>query len=166
MTHFLRHGYFILFISYGIKFLVVAACEEYAFRGVLLSLLASRLNLILSVLIAASLFGLVHVGELTLAMAHPHGPLRLGAIATVIAEDLIPFGIVMGYLYLRTKQLLWPVLLHWLNDWSPWGQYVNSLWNGWLTTVVLYVVAVVLAETVHVMQKKGARGTVSPEVFS
>jgi len=166
MNNLVGRGYFIVFSSYCIKFFVVAACEEYAFRGVLLGLLASRLNLVLSVLVSAFLFGLVHVGEVTLAMAHPHVPVPLGSIATVIAENQVPFGVVMGYLYLRTKQLLWPVLLHWLNDWSPWGQDVNSLWNGWLTTVVLYVVAVVLAETVHVMQKKGARGTVSPEVFS
>lgn len=165
--HFLERGYFIIFISYGIQFLVVAACEEYAFRGVLLSLLSSRLNVVLSVLIAASVFGLFHVGELAyFALAQHHGVLSLGSIATAIAEDLVPFGIVMGYLYLRTKQLLWPVLLHWLNDWSPWGQYVNSLWNGWLTTVALYVVAVILAEFVHAMQEKGSRATVSHEVAS
>ena len=103
-----------------------AVCEELLFRGVVIGLLKPAGERV-AVLLSAVLFALAH-GTLT----------------------QIPFafvlGLVFGYLYLRTGNLLLPMVLHFLNNAMSVTLETASVLTGDQTgTVIAYTVFAVLA---------------------
>ena len=83
--------------------LVPAVCEEFTFRGFLMSAFRKRVNNILAVLITAVLFGLFHVFVRDL----------------LLFERMLPstlMGIILGMVCLRTGSVLPGMLLHVLHN--------------------------------------------------
>jgi hypothetical protein len=84
---------------FGLITLVVAApiLEELIFRGIVLEGLLKRYSPIKSILISALFFGLIHLNPWQLISA-------------------FVIGIVMGWVYYRTRNLLLPIFLHFVNN--------------------------------------------------
>ncbi|MYV17084.1 CPBP family intramembrane glutamic endopeptidase [Furfurilactobacillus milii] len=102
-------------LALGITMLLfVGTTEEYVFRGLLLPL-ASRLGhgrnqLWTGVLVSSVLFGL----------AHSVNALQQPVMATIVQMlSAITIGIMLSAIYLRTGSLLFPIILHGLNDFVP-----------------------------------------------
>ena len=113
-SYFARNEYF---TSLNPPFLIIiilftlstGILEEVIFRGLILKILipknATKKNIILAFLISAALFSLVHLIHLFWA-----GPLDvIGDLLFAVAG-----GMLLGAIYLRTKTLIAPILLHWL----------------------------------------------------
>lgn len=84
--------------------------EEFIFRGVLLKRLMAKTSLWGGVLISSGLFAVLHVD--------------------VIGAFL--FGIIASLLYLRTQNLLVPILLHILNNSiAVWFAFAVPVWPDW-----------------------------------
>ena len=105
--------FFLLFpIVFLLMFLTAGFTEEFFFRGIL----QTRFTLLLrsdfrAVLLTSFLFAVYHLPYAYLLEQWPsHGNLQL-ALITVFVEGF-PTGIVLGFLYARSKNLLAPIFLH------------------------------------------------------
>jgi membrane protease YdiL (CAAX protease family) len=98
--------------SFVLALLTAGFVEEFFFRGVLQSRLAARLGSEWrGLLVASFLFGLLHLPMYYFSPFEPtHGNL-VWTIANVIAEQTVA-GLLLGVVWVRTRNLIAPVLLH------------------------------------------------------
>ncbi|TFG27860.1 MAG: CPBP family intramembrane metalloprotease [Promethearchaeota archaeon] len=82
--------------------------EEVMFRGIILTLLAKKYSEKKSVIISSILFGLMHLFNLLSG-----GNIIITVIQVIYATF---FGIVFGYLFIKTKSLLPCIITHYLID--------------------------------------------------
>ena len=93
--------------------LLVGCCEEYLFRGLVLGLclrlfdLTSKGRLWCAVALSSLLFGATHLVNLTHQSLGPTLMQMLNAFA---------LGLLFAAIYLRTRSLGWPILIHFFND--------------------------------------------------
>ncbi len=88
------------------------ACEELAFRGVLLALLFRQLSVRAAVAVDSALFGLWHIVP-TLAMARANEIAGAGRIGLVVGAVLATAAAASSSaLRLRGRHLLAPAMLH------------------------------------------------------
>lgn len=84
----------------------VGAAEEFAFRKVILgSILSRRISAMKALVISSVLFGLFHLVNLTVT---PHAILGVGS--QVVYTGCL--GLLLGAIYLRTKNIWVPILVH------------------------------------------------------
>jgi len=106
-------------------------CEEFLFRAVLQTRLAAIMRTELgAVLIAALLFGLVHVPGLWMRASSSdagHSQSLIEVVAYAVAV-LSPAGVFLGFMWYRTKNLLLVMLLHALIDVLPFIPQFARLW--------------------------------------
>lgn len=97
-------------------YLFAAPAEELVFRGIVQGRLRERFGTVETVLLAAAVFGLLHflVGLLTPAVAFD-GSLYWGLSA------LVP-GVIWGYAYERTRNLVVPATAHAMSWTVPFGE--------------------------------------------
>ncbi|RZI49579.1 CPBP family intramembrane glutamic endopeptidase [Lactococcus kimchii] len=93
--------------------LLIGAAEELSFRGLIFGLLVkrakNRAGFILALFSSSILFGLIHLLNLR------HQPLP-NTIIQVLA--VIPVGLVLAAIYVKTNNLLFAILLHAMNDFT------------------------------------------------
>ncbi|MDT6981505.1 CPBP family intramembrane glutamic endopeptidase [Levilactobacillus zymae] len=93
--------------------LLVGSCEEYLFRGLILGLCLRLFHLTTlrrvwaAVALSSLLFGATHLVNLTHQGLEPTLVQMLNAFA---------LGVLFAASYLRTRSLVWPILLHFFND--------------------------------------------------
>ena len=106
-------------VSFLLLLFTAGFTEELFFRGILQSRLAKTMNSeIRSCLIVALLFGFYHLPYAYYSADWaPHGHL-VWAIASVVTEQTIA-GLVLGVLWMRTRNLGSSILLHTLIDLLP-----------------------------------------------
>ncbi|MHB1629320.1 MAG: CPBP family intramembrane glutamic endopeptidase [Bacilli bacterium] len=142
------------FISKLVVFLIVAAYEEYMFRGVILTLLRRSMSLGKAVVVSSLVFAAFHWEEVISAILSLN--MSVDSVILNIYISLLTvflFGIVMAYSYLRTGQLIWPIIFHWISDFSPWGLYINALFHGYFPVIALYILVIIVSETSHLLQR-------------
>ncbi len=99
-------------IYVGLAILVVAAIEELVWRGLVMRLLLRPLGPLRAWLLSSVLYGLAHVGTISL-LAHPvAGPNPLVVVAALGG------GLVWGHLYNRTGRLGPSLFAHALFTWA------------------------------------------------
>ncbi|WEV51373.1 CPBP family intramembrane metalloprotease [Lactobacillus sp. ESL0731] len=116
-----------------------AIFEEIWFRGIILSALVRRLSqrkfgVFFALLISAIIFGCGHI-------IGNNQPTLLDLIVQVV--NATGFGFLVGALYLRSKNLFLPMMLHFINDF---GVYFFSL--GWEDLLPLSAVGCTILELV------------------
>ncbi|HWI55605.1 MAG TPA: CPBP family intramembrane glutamic endopeptidase [Bacillota bacterium] len=89
---------------------MVGFAEEFLFRGYLQTRLIARLGMWRGWVLAASLFAASHLPRYLF-----HDGLGPGA-AIVATAQLIPSGLALGFIMLRTQNLLAPAILHTMTD--------------------------------------------------
>jgi len=94
-----------------IYFLAVGFGEELMFRGLLQLRCSSWLGEIKGFILASTIMALVHIPQRIFAVGLD--PLS----ALVSALSLMPFSLLMGFLMLRTRNILGPTILHTINNW-------------------------------------------------
>ncbi|GEO69406.1 CPBP family intramembrane glutamic endopeptidase [Levilactobacillus acidifarinae] len=93
--------------------LLVGCCEEYLFRGLILGLCLRLFHLTTlrrvwaAVALSSLLFGATHLVNLTHQGLEPTLVQILNAFA---------LGVLFAASYLRTRSLVWPILIHFFND--------------------------------------------------
>lgn len=95
--------------------------EEIIFRGLMINILRKKVNYIWAIAISAVLFGIWH------------GILIQGVYTAIM-------GIILGYVYIKTDNLFYPILIHMGNN------FINGLPPSWSTDSVynlLWVISVV-----------------------
>ncbi|MCF6161037.1 MAG: CPBP family intramembrane metalloprotease [Furfurilactobacillus sp.] len=102
-------------LALGVTLLLfVGVTEEYIFRGLLLplasKLTSGRNQLWTGVLVSSLLFGLAH------SVNALHQPMMATIVQILSAVSV---GILLSATYLRTGSLLFPILLHGINDFIP-----------------------------------------------
>lgn len=117
-----------MFLALAIA-VVPGLCEEFMFRGVLLEGLARSMSMKKALFLSAALFGIAHMN---LPQAFPTAVL----------------GLVIGYLYLKTRSI-WPSILY------------HTLHNA--LTVLLYQGVIKLAETAQQFTQAATEMAQSPE---
>lgn len=125
------------FIQYSLIFIVVAIfaplVEEIVFRGIMIERFGSKYGFKVAVLLSSFLFGVLHMDI-------------IGAFI---------FGVVLSVLYLRTRSLLLPFLIHAANNgavvlfiflgdpfnleaWDTIEPFLENIWTGILLFVVSF----------------------------
>lgn len=103
------------FCLYGIAAALVAFFEEYLFRGMILGGIVAQCRgkrstaVIWAVLISSLIFSLTHMINLF------HQSLAMTVTQVV---GVFGLGLLLGAIYLRTRSLWWPILLHFCLDFS------------------------------------------------
>jgi membrane protease YdiL (CAAX protease family) len=87
-----------IIISLSIRWLFVAFGEEMLYRGILQRRLSA---------LWGKYFGLILASVVFAFLGHPKAPLAINLALR------LPFGIILGYLYLRSQSLLIPTGAHW-----------------------------------------------------
>lgn len=85
-------------ISLCTRWLVVASAEEVLYRGIIQRRLSRIWGKYCGLILASALFAFV---------GHWQAPLVDNALFR------LPFGVILGYLYLRSNSLLMPITMHW-----------------------------------------------------
>lgn len=128
--------------------------EEFIFRGVLLHRMMKKTSMWGGIIISSILFGILH--------------------ADVFGAFI--FGVIASLLYIKTRNLLIPILLHIINNsiaviwmyvapsWPKWGILNSSeLYEKALPNVIVLVISSVLIGWVIVQLKKGLPKTANVE---
>jgi uncharacterized protein len=87
-------------------FIMVGISEELAFRGYIQTRISSQIGNLWGVIITALLFAMLHMPTIIV---------RLNVTvysATIYAISLIPISIVLGYVFLKTKNLILVSIIH------------------------------------------------------
>ena len=119
--------------------LMIAICEEYIYRGILipLSLKLTRNKLFLSVLISSIGFAFAHIVNF-----------EHGAFLLILTQIILAFatGILYGTLYLKTKNLSLVVILHLISDLPMLASSRSSteFTNSQMTILLMLVVIISL----------------------
>ncbi len=132
------------FMVTGPMMLVVAFCEEYVFRGVMLTLSVRRWGAVRGVLLTSLVFAAFHWGLLI----SPYRDL-LPHLSLILIQMMLLFitGLFLSYIYLRTGALIWSFAAHWMLDYSPWNPKTNT---GHLVSAGLILASGILAtELLH-----------------
>ena len=126
-----------LFVPLFIAVLVVGASisEELVFRRTLIPMLERRgLGQAWALIISSVVFSLRHTpadylsGSLGFAIVHLFGTMS--------------GGLILGYIYLRTRNILWPILLHGLtNGVAAFSQIAITLYNNGTGDTTLFLVS-------------------------
>lgn len=132
------------FAIHGVMYLVVAICEEYVFRGIILTLIIRRLGLFRGVLLASLIFTVFHWG---MVLSDLPSSIPLLSIFTGVLSLFIT-GLSLSYIYLRTKMLLWPIAMHWMFDFLPWNP-TSLVGMEYVSPVIIIVAGILVAETLH-----------------
>ncbi|MHB1628206.1 MAG: CPBP family intramembrane glutamic endopeptidase, partial [Bacilli bacterium] len=143
------------FVVTGPNMLVVAICEEYVFRGVMLTLAVRRWGAVRGILLSSLVFAAFHWGFLLSSsgfLASPHR-YQLPYLYLFITEVLIRMlnifitGLALSYIYLRSRALIWPIATHWVSDYATWNPTTNT---GYLVSQALILASGILAaEILH-----------------
>lgn len=105
-----------LLVAFGFSLLTAAIHEEFFFRAILQTRLSLAFNSQLSGLILATLlFSLYHL-PFALYGSSSRPPSEIGYALTIIFTDGIFGGLIVGVLWMRTRNLLVPILIHTLID--------------------------------------------------
>ncbi len=158
------------FVVSGPEMLVVAICEEYVFRAVILTLTVRRWGAIRGILLSSLVFAAFHWGRLIFFLASPHRDLlpHLYLFFTqFFIQMLILFitGLALSYIYLRSRALIWPIATHWVTDYATWHPTTTA---GYLVSQGLILASGILAaEILHFhrtgrvfgLQLRAARGS-------
>lgn len=130
------------FCLYGIAAVLVAFFEEYFFRGMILGGLMAQYRgrkstvVIEAVLISSLIFSLTHI----LNIFHQSPSMTATQVVGVFG-----LGLLLGAIYLRTRSLWWPILLHLCLDFSGFLRFGFRQGTDPATTVgAASIVAVVL----------------------
>jgi membrane protease YdiL (CAAX protease family) len=94
-----------------LHFAVVGFAEEFAFRGYLQTRLSALLGAIPGWLLASVLMASVHIFQRILIMGLPSGEALLDSLS------LIPFSLLMGYIMMRTENIMAPGIFHSFANW-------------------------------------------------
>ncbi len=132
------------FIVTGPKMLVVAICEEYVFRGVMLTLSVRRWGAESGVLLTSLLFAAFH-WEFLISPYHdllPH-------LSFLLIQMTLLFitGLLLSYINLRSGALVWPIAVHWMWDYSPWNP--ASIIGDLVSTGIIFASGILVAELLH-----------------
>jgi len=87
--------------------LAIAISEELWFRGLLQSNLTRVFPSWAAILIQAFPYSLSHLVSI--------GKLPLASVA-LLGVSLFAYGLLMGYVYKKTGNMAYPVLIHWISD--------------------------------------------------
>jgi len=131
--------------------------EEFIFRGVLLKRLMKKTSMWGGIIISSILFGILHADI-------------IGAFA---------FGVIASLLYLKTSNLLIPIIMHIINNstavmwmyvaptWPSWAVYESSelYANAWPNMIML-VISSILTIWVVVRLARGLRRKISEDEIS
>jgi len=113
-----------LLVSFVLALLTAGFVEEFFFRGVLQSRLAICVGSEVHGLLAASLlFGLFHLPMYFFSPFEPTHSSFIWSLASVITEQAV-IGVLLGVLWLRTHNLVAPILVH---------AFIDAL--AWMTTI-------------------------------
>lgn len=102
--------------------LLIGITEEYIYRGVLLPLLAKALpgRTLLVIILDSLAFGSMHLINLTgLNLSYVLPQMLLAAIT----------GLLLCGIYLKTKNLIWPILIHALSDINMIASFMSHTHN-------------------------------------
>ena len=143
------------FVVSGPEMLVVAICEEYVFRGVMLTLAVRRWGTVRGILLSSLVFAAFHWGLLTFHsefLASPHRDL-LPYLYLFLYQFLIPTlslfisGLCFSYIYLRSGTLIWPIATHWMLDYSTWNPTTTT--GYWVSQALILASGILAAEILH-----------------
>ncbi|MHA1412774.1 MAG: CPBP family glutamic-type intramembrane protease [Promethearchaeota archaeon] len=118
-----RLGWFIFIIM-----LIPGIWEEFSFRGVLMELNLNKYSPKITLIITSILFGLFHYVNLLVGQS-----LIITVNQSIYAAAL---GFLLGYIYLKTKSLLVPMIVHYLID--SVGQIFYQIWFDNLINFFIY----------------------------
>ncbi len=125
------------FVATGPNMLVVAICEEYVFRGVILTLAVRRWGMVRGILLSSLLFATFHWAFL---LSH-HSPLVIGITYLFIS------GLLLSYIYLRSEALIWPIAAHWMLNYTPWNPVTNA--GQLVSQALIFASGILVAELLH-----------------
>ncbi len=132
------------FVVTGPKMLVVALCEEYVFRGVMLTLSVRRWGAVSGVLLTSLLFAAFHWEFLISPYRYllPH-------LSFLLIQMTLLFitGLLLSYINLRSGALVWPIAVHWMWDYSPWNPATNI--GDLVSTGIVFASGILAAEILH-----------------
>lgn len=94
-----------------LQFSVVGFCEEFGYRGYLQTRLVAWLGGWQGWLLASITMALIHIGGRVLIAGHD------ALTAFLSSAMLIPISLLMGYVMLRTENVIAPAILHTIADW-------------------------------------------------
>ncbi len=143
------------FVVSGPEMLVVAICEEYVFRGVMLTLAVRRWGAVRGILLSSLVFAAFHWGLLIFHsefLASPHRDL-LPYLYLFLYQFLIPMlslfisGLCFSYIYLRSRALIWPIATHWVTDYATWNPTTNT--GYWVSQGLILASGILAAEILH-----------------
>ncbi|MHB1683233.1 MAG: CPBP family intramembrane glutamic endopeptidase [Bacilli bacterium] len=143
------------FMVNGPKMLVVAICEEYVFRGVMLTLAVRRWGAFRGILLASLVFAAFHWGLLIFHsefLASPHR-FQLPYLYLFLSQFLIPMlslfisGLCFSYIYLRSRALIWPIATHWVSDYATWNPTTTT--GYWVSQGLILASGILAAEILH-----------------
>jgi membrane protease YdiL (CAAX protease family) len=118
--------------------LIAPLVEEFFFRGFLFGVLREKLGVVWGVLVAGSVFGLIHAAGT---------PLRTLGILVVL-------GIGLCVLYAKTGSLLPGIALHSLHNSISFGVTKGLVWWGFILLVVSSVTLVLLVARVIIARER------------
>ncbi|MHA2203459.1 MAG: CPBP family glutamic-type intramembrane protease, partial [Candidatus Hodarchaeales archaeon] len=158
--------FYVLFFSFYI--LGASISEELVFRRTFIPFLERRgLGTFWVLLISSLLFSLMHSPQ----------DLLFGSIGFTIIHFFSTFagGMALGFLYMRTRNIIWPIILHGLNNGvaavaqiglARWEQLdditIFSLYAFWLLTAIAVGAA---AAVYFIIQTLRSRGSPSPPTW-
>ncbi|MHB1683234.1 MAG: CPBP family intramembrane glutamic endopeptidase [Bacilli bacterium] len=158
------------FVVTGPEMLVVAICEEYAFRGVILTLSVRRWGAVRGILLACLVFAAFHWGFLISSYSNL-SPNLLSFLAQFLNQMLNLFitGLLLSYIYLRSGALIWPIAAHWMLDYFPWNPTTTT--GYWVSQALIFASGILVAEFLHFhrtgrlfgLRLRAARGSQHPE---
>lgn len=107
---------FIVYVLFFINICILAPIwEELFFRGILLRRLTIKWSPQKSIIVSSLLFGLIHVNPLTVIFA-------------------FLLGCVLGYVYLKTKSIIVPIVVH---SFSNFFAFLQFIWANQSSTEIL-----------------------------
>lgn len=127
------------FFAHGITTIIlIPIIEELVFRGIILEdLLERNYNTILAIFLSSFFFAIIHFKPLDL----------LNSLPNVLGAFL--FGLIAGWLYQRTRNLYYVILLHWIANLYSFlfsDIYFAEYWNFIIDlNAVLYLSLIVIS---------------------
>lgn len=143
------------FVVSGPNMLVVAICEEYVFRGVMLTLAVRRWGAVRGILLASLVFAAFHWAFLLSSSGFLASPLRyqfpyLYLFTTEVLIRMLNIfvtGLALSYIYLRSRALIWPIATHWVSDYATWNPTTTT--GYWVSQGLILTSGILVAEILH-----------------
>ncbi len=136
------------FVVTGPEMLVVAICEEYVFRAVILTLTVRRWGAVRGALLASLVFAAFHWGNLISSYSNM-SPNLLSLLTSFLIQMLILSitGLLLSYIFLRSGALIWSIAAHWMLDYFPWNPTTNT--GYWVSRGLIFASGILVAELLH-----------------